>query len=52
VIDNDALNKAFQEVAEETLKRDIREWVVYTAPKSVIDIMKRYEELLKEKENE
>ena len=52
MIDNDLLEKAFTDVAEDNLKREIRDWLVFTAPKSVIDIMNRYEQLLKEKEDE
>jgi len=44
------LEQALQEVAQERLKAEIREWVIFTAPPEVQKIYKRYLELLDENE--
>jgi hypothetical protein len=44
------LEQALQEVAEDRLKAQIREWIVFTAPVEVQQVYKRYLELLDENE--
>jgi hypothetical protein len=46
------LLQALQEVAEEQLKTQIREWIFYTAPPEVQKVYERYLELLDENEIE
>jgi Flp pilus assembly protein TadB len=41
-IDTKALQEAIQEHSDERLQKDLREWLVYTAPIEVQDIWKRY----------
>ena len=45
-----ALQEAIQEHGDERLQKDLREWLVYTAPIEVQDIWKRYIEKVEEEE--
>lgn len=49
MIDPELLEQAFKDVAEENLKRIVRDWIVTTAPPEVKTIYARYEELLRDK---
>jgi hypothetical protein len=52
VIDPKALVEAFDKVSKEKLRKEIHEWVVYTAPINVHEIYKAYLELVEKKEEE
>jgi 5'-deoxynucleotidase YfbR-like HD superfamily hydrolase len=49
-INTKALHDAIQEHSDERLQKDLREWLVYTAPIEVQDIWKRYIEKVEEEE--
>ena len=47
-IDAKALQDAIQEHSDERLQKDLREWLVYTAPFEVQEIWKKYVEKVEE----
>jgi len=49
-INTKALQEAIQAHSDERLQKDLREWLVYTAPIEVQDIWKRYVEKVEEEE--
>ncbi len=49
-INTKALQEAIQEHSDERLQKDLREWLVYTAPIEVQDIWKRYIEKVEKEE--
>jgi len=49
-INTKALHDAIQEHSDERLQKDLREWLVYTAPIEVQDIWKRYIEKVEQEE--
>ena len=42
MIDGDLLYRLFQQAAEEKLRKEIHEWIIYTAPPEVLKIYKEY----------
>ena len=45
MIDSELLQKLFQKAAEEKLTKEIREWIIFTAPPEVLKIYAEYMEL-------
>jgi hypothetical protein len=45
LIDTELLQKLFQKAAEEKLAKEIREWIIYTAPPEILKIYTEYMEL-------
>jgi hypothetical protein len=50
-IDTKALQEAINEVRDEKFAAEMREWLVYGAPKDVVEIWKRYTEKAEERDN-
>lgn len=42
MIDGDLLYQLFQREAEDKLRKEIHEWIIYTAPPEVLKIYKEY----------
>lgn len=51
-INTKALQEAIQEHSDERLQKDLRDWLVYTAPHEVQDIWKRYIEKVEENDKQ
>lgn len=51
-IDTKALEEAIKEVRDEKFAAEMREWLVYGAPKDVVEIWKRYTEKAEERDNQ
>ena len=50
MLNEELLQQAFTNVATEELKKVVRAWIVFTAPKEVHDVIKEYNRLLAEQE--
>lgn len=51
-IDTKALEEAINEVRDEKFAAEMREWLVYGAPKDVVEIWKRYVEKAQERNDQ
>ena len=52
VIDPEALAEAFDKVAKDRLMKEIREWVVYTAPPHIHELYRTYLDIVERKTTE